>query len=133
MYSDFPDSILQHNLNPAYVQLCINSPGYPCNLLSSSFLQLQAVRCGNGALSLRGNASAVAALQRGLEVEDGGLLIKFNDSYTNGEQIRTYVSGDSVVPNDDSVGRPLHTGLVLAALVDVVVEEVQDSVFGEAA
>ena len=43
------------------------------------------------------------------------------------------MSGDSVVPNDDSVGRPLHTGLVLAALVDVVVEEVQDSVFGEAA
>ncbi len=40
------------------------------------------------------------------------------------------MSGDTVVPDDDGVGLPLDTRLVVDTLVDVVVEEVQDGVCG---
>ena len=103
-------------------------------LQSSCFLcllnpsQHQALGGGDGALSLGRNASTVATLLQVLEIEDGTLDVKTGKLLIDHKQTRTYVSRDSVVPNDNSVGLPLDTGLVIAALVDVVVEEVQNSV-----
>ena len=40
----------------------------------------------------------------------------------------TYMGSNTVVPNNDGVGLPLNASLVINALVDVIVEEVQDSI-----
>lgn len=63
-----------------------------------------------------------------LKVDDGRLYAQ--SAIWTAIQIRydTYVGRDTVVPNDDSVGLPLDASLVVDALVDVVVEEVEDGV-----
>lgn len=45
----------------------------------------------------------------------------------------TYMGSNTVVPNNDGVGLPPDASLVVSALVDVVVQEVQDGIyrFGE--
>ena len=40
------------------------------------------------------------------------------------------MGSDTVVPDNDGVGLPLHAGLVVGALVDVVVQEVEDGICG---
>jgi hypothetical protein len=35
---------------------------------------------------------------------------------------------DSVVPKDDGVGRPLYASLIVSALVDVIIQEIQNSI-----
>ncbi len=51
-------------------------------------------------------------------------------SYMRAVQVgySTYVGRDTVVPDDDGVGLPLDAGLVVDALVDMVVEEVENGV-----
>lgn len=42
---------------------------------------------------------------------------------------KTYMGGDTVVPDDNGVGLPPDAGLVVDTLVDVVIEEVEDGVY----
>lgn len=43
----------------------------------------------------------------------------------------TYVSGDSVVPKNNSVRAPLDTNLIVSTLIDVVKQEFQDRIYNQ--
>ena len=89
-------------------------------------LQLQVGVRGDGAFSLRGDAGPVTAMASLLEVEDRRLQARSTGAVCI-RKVSTYVRSDAVVPQNDRVRCPFNTSLVVDAPVNVVVEEVEDS------
>ena len=92
--------------------------------------QIESVECGDRTLSLRRDADTMAPLATLGEVDDRGLRIRVSPSHSTMYGC-TYVFGDPVVPEDDGIGCPLHASLIIATLVDVVVQQSEDGLCDE--
>ena len=68
-----------------------------------------------------GDTCAVASFASFLEVNNSRLAQIGERKDKRTKRIVTNMSGNSVVPQNDGVRSPLHTSLVISALVDVVV------------